>query len=55
MGALEDAESVNWAKKLVASHGIKWHVLEKGDKEKQVADSFIEEIASILVKNKWVF
>lgn len=55
VGAPEDAESINWAKKLVASHGIKWHVLEKGDKEKQVAASFIEEIASTLVKNKWVF
>ena len=55
VGAPEDAESVQWAKKLVTSHGIKWHILKKEDKEKQVADSFIEEIATKLLNNKWVF
>ncbi len=54
VGSPEDAESVNWAKKLVASHGIKWHELKIKDKEKQIADSFIEEIALTLERNKWV-
>jgi hypothetical protein len=45
IGGPEDAESVKWAQK--------WHVLKKEDKSKLVADSFIEEIAETLIKNKW--
>lgn len=54
VGSPEDAESVQWAKKLCALHSIKWHTLKKEEKHKQVADSFIEEIASVLIKNKWL-
>ena len=42
IGAPEDAESVKWAKKITAIHGIKWHTLKKENKSKLVADSFIE-------------
>lgn len=55
IGSPEDAESVNWAKKLAAANSVHWHILKKEDKHKQVADSFIEEIATTLIKNKWVF
>ncbi|MFK7771297.1 MAG: hypothetical protein AB8F94_04120 [Saprospiraceae bacterium] len=53
IGGPEDAESVKWAKKITNIYGIKWHVLKKEDKSKLVADSFIEEIAETLIKNKW--
>ena len=55
IGAPEDAESVNWAKKITDIHGIKWHTLKKEEKSKMVADSFIEEIANTLLKNKWQY
>jgi hypothetical protein len=53
IGGPEDAESVKWAQKITDIYGIKWHVLKKEDKSKLVADSFIEEIAETLIKNKW--
>lgn len=53
IGSPEDAESVKWAKKITAIHGIKWHFLKTEDKSKLVADSFIEEIAQTLIRNKW--
>jgi hypothetical protein len=55
IGSPEDAESVKWAKKITDMHGIKWHYLKKADKSKLVADSFIEEIATTLVKNQWKY
>lgn len=55
IGSPEDAESVKWAKKITDIHGIKWHYLKKEDKSKLVADSFIEEIAETLIKNKWKY
>jgi len=55
IGAPEDAESVNWAKKITDIHRIKWHTLKKEEKSKMVADSFIEEIANTLLKNKWQY
>ena len=53
IGAPEDAESVNWAKRITDIYGVKWHVLKKEEKSKRVADSFIEEIAQTLIQNKW--
>ena len=53
IGGPEDAESVKWAKKITDIYGIKWHVLKKEEKSKLVADSFIEEIAETLIRNKW--
>lgn len=53
IGSPEDAESVKWAKKITDIHGVKWHFLPKSDKPKLVADSFIEEIAETLLRNKW--
>lgn len=53
IGGPEDAESVKWAKKITDIYGIKWHVLKKQEKSKLVADSFIDEIAETLIKNKW--
>jgi len=55
VGSPEDAESIKWAKRITDIHGIKWHVLKKEDKTKQVAASFIEEIANTLVQNKWEY
>ncbi len=55
IGAPEDAESVKWAKRITAIHGIKWHTLKKEDKSKLVANSFIDEIAETLIKNKWKY
>lgn len=55
IGSPEDAESVNWAKNITDIHGIKWHFLKTEDKDKLVADSFIEEIAETLIKNKWKY
>lgn len=53
IGSPEDAESLKWAKKITDIYGIKWHILRKSEKSKQVADSFIEEIANTLISNKW--
>jgi hypothetical protein len=55
VGAPEDAESVRWAKRIAEVHGIKWHTLKTAEKEKQVADSFIEEIANTLIQGKWSY
>ncbi len=55
IGSPEDAESVKWAKRITDMHGIPWHFLKKEEKEKQVADSFIEEIASTLIQNRWEY
>lgn len=53
IGSPEDAESVKWAKKITDIHGIKWHYLKKEHKSELVAASFIEEIATTLMNNKW--
>ncbi len=55
IGSPEDAESIKWAKKITDIHNIKWHFLKVEDKSKLVADSFIEEIAQTLLKNKWKY
>jgi len=55
IGSPVDAESIKWAKKITDIHGIKWHFLAKEDKAELVADSFIEEIAETLIKNKWKY
>ncbi|MDJ1469777.1 nucleoside 2-deoxyribosyltransferase domain-containing protein [Xanthocytophaga flava] len=55
IGSPEDAEGIKWAKRITDIHGIKWHFLPKGEKHKLVADSFIEEIATTLVQNKWEY
>lgn len=52
VGSPEDAQGVDWAREISQMHGIKWHTLRKEDKPKLVADSFIEEIADTLIKNK---
>ena len=53
IGSPDDAESVKWAKKITDIHGISWHYLKREEKDKLVVDSFIEEIATTLLKNKW--
>ena len=55
IGGPEDAESLKWAKRITDIHGIKWHALKKENKQKLVADSFINEIAETLQKNKWQY
>ena len=55
IGSPEDAESIKWAKKITDIHGIEWHFLKKENKEELVADSFIEEIAKTLIRNKWKY
>ena len=55
VGSPEDAESIKWAKRITDIHGIKWHFLKSADKGKLVADSFIEEIATSLMNNKWEY
>lgn len=55
IGSPEDAESVKWAKKITDIHGIKWHFLKTENKSKLVAESFIEEIAETLMRNKWKY
>lgn len=55
IGSPEDSESMNWIKQMTEIHNIKWHILKKEDKSKLVADSFIEEIASVLVQNRWKY
>jgi len=52
VGSPEDAQGVEWAREITRVHGIKWHTLRKQDKSKLVAESFIEEIADTLIKNK---
>ena len=55
IGSPEDAESINWARKITDMHSIKWHTLKKEEKSKLVADSFIEEIVQTLLKNNWKY
>ena len=38
LGAPEDAESVKWAKRIAEVNGIKWHILEKGEKDTREND-----------------
>lgn len=52
VGGPEDAESVKWARRIAAVHGIKWHSLPRELKGEQVAASFIEEIADKLHESK---
>lgn len=52
VGGPEDAESVKWARRITAVHGIKWHSLPQEFKKEQVAASFIEEIADTLYESK---
>lgn len=54
-GAPEDAESVKWAKKVCDIYGLQWHTLVKNDKEKLVADSFIEAIVQALLNGNWEY
>lgn len=51
IGSPEDSDSMNWMKQMTEIHGIKWHILKNEDKSKMVADSFIEEIAEVLINN----
>ncbi len=53
IGGPEDAENIQWARKISSMNGIKWHTLKKKDKGKLVADSFVEEISNTLINNKW--
>lgn len=53
VGSPEDANSIKWAKRITDIHGIKWHFLKTTEKEKLVADSFIETIATTLINNQW--
>ncbi|MFK7799588.1 MAG: nucleoside 2-deoxyribosyltransferase domain-containing protein [Aureispira sp.] len=55
IGSPEDADSIKWAKKITDIHGIKWHFLKVEEKEKLVADSFVNEIAETLIRNKWQY
>ncbi len=50
VGSPEDAEKINWMKKITSLHGIKWHILKNEDKHKIVTDSFINEIVINLIK-----
>lgn len=53
VGAPADAQNISWAKRMAEIHGIKWHTLEVECKEKQVAQSFIDEIGLTLSDNNW--
>lgn len=53
VGSPADADSVKWAKKITDIHNIHWHYLPTNQKDKLVADSFIEEIAQTLISNEW--
>ena len=53
IGSPEDAESVNWAKRITDIYDIKWHFLKNEDKSELVAESFINEIKETLIRNKW--
>lgn len=53
VGSPEDAESVKWAKRITDMYGIPWYFLKNEEKDKLVADSFIEAIAQALVENTW--
>ncbi|NJO89157.1 MAG: hypothetical protein HC831_09510 [Chloroflexia bacterium] len=53
IGSPEDAESIKWAKRITDMYDVKWHTLKKEEKNKLVADSFIEEIANTLLSNNW--
>lgn len=53
IGSPEDAESLSWAKYLTDMNNIEWHYLKTENKTDVVADSFIEEIATTLINNKW--
>lgn len=55
IGSPEDAESIKWAKRITDVHDIKWHTLKKKEKDKLVAESFIEEIAETLISNHWEY
>jgi hypothetical protein len=55
IGSPEDAESIKWAKKITDIHGINWHFLKKEKKSALVAKSFIEEVATTLLNNKWKY
>jgi hypothetical protein len=53
VGSPEDAQGIDWAKEITRLHGIKWHSLKNKDKSKLVADSFVDEIANTLIRNKY--
>jgi len=53
IGSPEDAESIKWAKRITDMYDIKWHTLKAENKEKLVADTFIEEITETLLTNNW--
>jgi hypothetical protein len=53
VGGPEDADSVKWAKRMTDMHGIPWHNLAISDKEKLVADSFVDAIADSLLSGNW--
>ena len=53
VGSPEDAQGIDWAREITRIHGIQWHTLKKSNKAELVAESFIQEIADTLVKNKW--
>ncbi|NQY05807.1 MAG: hypothetical protein HRT68_06275 [Flavobacteriaceae bacterium] len=55
IGSPEDAEGLQWAKRMTAMHGIEWHILKKEDKQQLVASSFINEIKETLIRNKWPY
>jgi hypothetical protein len=55
IGSPEDAEGVRWARRIAEVHGIKWHTLKSDEKNKQVASSFIDEIAITLIQGKWEY
>ena len=55
IGSPEDAESIKWAKRITDMYEIKWHTLKISEKDKLVADSFIDEIAETLLKNNWEY
>ena len=53
IGSPEDAESIKWAKRITDMYGIKWHTLKIEEKDKLVADSFVNEISETLQTNSW--
>lgn len=52
VGAPEDAESVKWPKRLVKTHGLRWHSLPVNEKSKLVPDSLVEAVVDALVSRR---
>ncbi|MEM7247480.1 MAG: nucleoside 2-deoxyribosyltransferase domain-containing protein [Acidobacteriota bacterium] len=52
VGSPDDAESLGWARHVVRHHGLTWHSLSVKEKNRLVADSFVDALARAVARNE---